>query len=92
MDGCSVSQFENHVRAILGMSLGETEPVRPCVMLNLIGGAPEEEAVLKVPGAHLHTTGKQPRPGRKIGHITVAGDELAPALAVLEPLVADAAR
>jgi len=83
---------------VLGMPLGATEPATPCVMLNLIGGAPDVDAVNAVPGAHLHMYDKQPRPGRKIGHITVTaidGDgenALAPALAVLEPLVADAAR
>ena len=92
IDAAPTSQFENHLRAVLGMPLGKTEPAQPCVMLNLIGGAPEEPAVLEVPGAHLHMYGKQPRPGRKIGHITVIGDDLAQALAVLEPLVAEAAR
>jgi 5-(carboxyamino)imidazole ribonucleotide synthase len=92
IDAAPTSQFENHLRAVLGMPLGKTEPAQPCVMLNLIGGAPDEAAVRGVPGAHLHMYGKQPRPGRKIGHITVTGNELVPALAVLEPLVTDAAR
>jgi 5-(carboxyamino)imidazole ribonucleotide synthase len=100
IDAAPTSQFENHLRAVLGMPLGATEPATPCVMLNLIGGAPDAGAVNAVPGAHLHMYDKQPRPGRKIGHITVtaidgdgdAEDALAPALAVLEPLVADAAR
>jgi 5-(carboxyamino)imidazole ribonucleotide synthase len=91
IDAAPASQFENHLRAILGLPLGATEPAQPCAMLNLIGGAPDAAAVLAVPGAHLHLYGKSPRAGRKIGHITVTG-ELAPALAVLEPLVADAAR
>ncbi len=91
IDAAPASQFENHIRAVLGMPLGATEPVQPCVMLNLIGGSPDSQAVLAVPGAHLHLYDKQPRAGRKIGHITVVGNDTAPALAVLEPLVADAA-
>ncbi len=49
-------------------------------MLNLIGALPEPAAVLAVPGAHLHLYGKAPRPGRKLGHITVCADAW-PALA-----------
>ena len=45
-------------------------------MVNLIGTMPDREAVLAVPGAHLHDYGKEPRPGRKLGHVTVrAGDD-----------------
>lgn len=92
IDAAPTSQFENHLRAVLGMPLGETGPAEPCVMLNLIGGAPPEADVIKLPGVHLHMYGKQPRPGRKIGHITVTGVDLASTLAVLEPLVANSAR
>jgi 5-(carboxyamino)imidazole ribonucleotide synthase len=70
IEGADCSQFENHVRAVLGLPLGSTRIPRPCEMLNLIGDHPPFEDVLKRPGAHLHWYGKEPRPRRKIGHIT----------------------
>jgi 5-(carboxyamino)imidazole ribonucleotide synthase len=73
IDGSLTSQFENHLRAILGLPLGATEAVAPSVMVNLIGGIPPPEEVLRLPGAHLHLYGKEPRPGRKVGHITLVG-------------------
>jgi 5-(carboxyamino)imidazole ribonucleotide synthase len=75
IEGALTSQFENHLRAILGLPLGETAS-RPSLMVNLIGSVPRTEDVLDVPGAHLHLYGKEPRPGRKLGHVTlVDGDE-----------------
>jgi 5-(carboxyamino)imidazole ribonucleotide synthase len=71
IEGACTSQFENHLRAILGLPLGATAVPSPCAMLNLIGDAPDARAVLAVPDAHLHWYGKEPRPGRKVGHITV---------------------
>lgn len=71
LDGAVTSQFENHLRAILGMPLGSTEAVGVSHMVNLIGMIPESGDVLAVPGAHLHLYGKTPRPGRKVGHITL---------------------
>ncbi|MFZ5892161.1 MAG: 5-(carboxyamino)imidazole ribonucleotide synthase [Myxococcota bacterium] len=71
IEGARVSQFENHLRAVLGLPLGSTEVPEPCAMLNLVGALPEREAVLEVPGAHLHLYDKAPRPQRKVGHITV---------------------
>jgi len=88
IEGARTSQFENHLRAILGLPLGATGAVLPCAMLNLIGAAPDAAAVLAVPDAHLHWYGKQPRPGRKVGHITV----LAPDAAILEHRVAELER
>lgn len=73
IDACETSQFENHIRAVAGLPLGATEPVAESVMLNLIGGAPPREQVLATPGAHLHLYGKESRPGRKIGHVTLTG-------------------
>lgn len=70
-DASPTSQFENHIRAVLGFPLGATGPVADCVMFNLIGGAPELEALLAVPGAHVHFYDKEPRAGRKLGHVTV---------------------
>jgi len=71
IEGARTSQFENHLRAILGLPLGSTEVPEPCAMLNLIGVAPDPRTVLAVPDAHLHWYGKEPRPGRKVGHVTV---------------------
>jgi 5-(carboxyamino)imidazole ribonucleotide synthase len=70
IEGAVTSQFENHLRAILGLPLGSTAS-RPSLLLNLIGDTPEPEQVLAVPGAHLHLYGKEPRPGRKLGHVTL---------------------
>ena len=70
IEGAATSQFENHLRAILGLPLGSTES-RPSLLVNLIGSVPRTEDVLSIPGAHLHLYGKQPRPGRKLGHVTL---------------------
>lgn len=75
IDGCACSQFENHCRAIAGLPLGPTAARAPCVMVNLIGHVPAATEVLTVPGAHLHLYGKSPRPGRKVGHVTLVGPE-----------------
>ncbi len=71
IEGCGCSQFENHVRAVAGLPLGSIGPVTPSVMINLIGGIPDADEVLAVPGAHLHLYDKEPRAGRKVGHVTV---------------------
>ena len=70
--------------------LGDTAAIGQSVMLNLIGALPDRAAVLAVPGAHLHLYDKAPRPGRKLGHITVRADEparLAESFAQLQKLV-----
>ena len=71
IEGAATSQFENHLRAILGLPLGSTTLRGEVAMLNLIGTEPDVAAVLAVPGAHLHLYGKEPRPGRKLGHVTL---------------------
>lgn len=71
IEAAATSQFENHLRAVAGLPLGSTETRAPAVMLNLVGGAPDRAEVLAIPGAHLHLYGKEPRRGRKVGHITV---------------------
>ena len=73
IEGAVTSQFENHLRAILGLPLGATEATAPTVMINLIGGAPASAELLRLPGAHLHLYGKEPRRGRKLGHLTLVG-------------------
>ena len=71
IEGAITSQFENHLRAVLGLPLGPTGAAGHCAMLNLIGALPEPSEVLAVPDAHLHFYGKAPRPGRKLGHVTL---------------------
>jgi len=91
IEGARTSQFENHLRAILGLPLGATDALSPCAMLNLIGDAPDASAVLSVADAHLHWYGKAPRAGRKVGHITVRAPDaeaLATRVAELERIVA----
>ena len=71
IDGAETSQFENHLRAILGLPLGSTAAQGVAVMVNLVGSLPPLEHLLAVPGAHVHVYGKEPRPGRKLGHVTL---------------------
>ncbi len=72
IEGAVCSQFENHLRAMVGYPLGSTALTNGAVgMLNIIGSAPDVPGILAVKGAHLHLYGKSPRPGRKIGHITL---------------------
>jgi 5-(carboxyamino)imidazole ribonucleotide synthase len=71
IEGAITSQFENHLRAVLGLPLGSTGAAGHCAMLNLIGDLPESPEVLAVPDAHLHLYGKSPRLGRKLGHVTL---------------------
>jgi 5-(carboxyamino)imidazole ribonucleotide synthase len=73
IEGAPCSQFENHVRAVAGLPLGGCAALGPCAMVNLIGETPPAGAVLAVDGTHLHLYGKAPRPGRKLGHVTVTG-------------------
>ncbi len=88
MDACRTSQFEQHVRAICGLPLGDVSVVSPAVMVNILGdswkwrdgkvvGEPHWEAVLGEPSAKLHLYGKrEPKPGRKMGHFTVCGETI----------------
>ncbi len=73
IEGSETSQFENHLRAILGLPLGTTALRGQTVMLNIIGHIPAREAVLAVEGAHLHLYGKAPTEKRKVGHVTLVG-------------------
>jgi 5-(carboxyamino)imidazole ribonucleotide synthase len=78
IEGAETSQFENHLRAILGMPLGSPAVMSQAAMLNIIGKIPDVAQVLAVPGAHLHLYGKEPRPGRKLGHVTILEDANGP--------------
>jgi 5-(carboxyamino)imidazole ribonucleotide synthase len=71
IEGAVTSQFENHLRAILGMPLGDTRAVGHAAMVNYIGTMPDRDRILALPGAHHHDYGKAPRAGRKLGHCTV---------------------
>jgi len=73
IEGARTSQFENHLRAVAGLPLGMLDPVDCSAMVNLIGTVPETAPLLALPGIHLHLYGKKPRPGRKLGHVTVLG-------------------
>jgi len=71
IDGAATSQFENHLRAILGMPMGSTAARAPSVMVNLVGHLPDLQQLLALPGARVHLYGKAPRAGRKVGHVTL---------------------
>ncbi len=89
IEGAETSQFENHLRAVLGLPLGATGPVGHAAMVNFIGAVPPAARVLALPGVHVHDYGKAPRAGRKVGHATVRAptpEARAEALAALEAL------
>jgi 5-(carboxyamino)imidazole ribonucleotide synthase len=86
IEGAETSQFENHLRAVLGLPLGSTAARGVSAMVNCIGTMPDPDVVLAVPGAHLHDYGKTARALRKLGHVTVTAadtDELAVRMAML---------
>lgn len=83
IDGAVTSQFEQHLRAVLDLPLGPTDPRAPVsVMVNLLGselpdpGAALGEVLARCPGARVELYGKEVRPGRKLGHVTVYGEDL----------------
>jgi 5-(carboxyamino)imidazole ribonucleotide synthase len=88
IDACRTSQFEQQVRVLCGLPLGDPSQHTPAVMVNLLGdiwksGEPRWEVVLRHAGAHLHLYGKrEARPGRKMGHVTVCEPTLERALEV----------
>ena len=96
LDGCATDQFEQQVRAVAGLPLGDTSLLSPIAMVNLLGdlwshGTPDWAAALADPQVHLHLYGKTtPRPGRKMGHLNVlaanADDALARALSAFQQL------
>lgn len=87
MNGSVTSQFEQHLRAVLDYPLGDTRPVAPVtVMANVLGAARTPAMAMdervhhlfgRIPDAHVHLYGKEERPGRKIGHVNVVGDDVA---------------
>jgi 5-(carboxyamino)imidazole ribonucleotide synthase len=71
IEGAATSQFENHLRGILGLPLGATTARSHAAMLNLIGEMPPRDEFIGEAELHWHDYGKAPRPGRKLGHLTV---------------------
>lgn len=71
IEGAPASQFENHLRAVLGLPLGDTAALDLHVMLNWVGELPDPLPILAEPRAHWHDYGKSPRAGRKVGHATI---------------------
>ncbi len=74
IEGAETSQFQNHLRAVLGLPLGSTRSVGASCMLNWIGAMPDAQPVLHEAGGHWHDYGKSPRDGRKVGHATLRAD------------------
>lgn len=86
IEGAITSQFENHIRAVVNLPLGDTDNVHPAIMINVLGQYPDISAVLNIDGAHYHSYHKAERDGRKIAHITLMPNDvtdLEPALAKL---------
>ena len=86
IEGAITSQFENHIRAVVNLPLGDTDNVHPAIMLNVLGQYPDISAVLNIDGAHYHSYHKAEREDRKIAHITLMPNDVAdlePALAKL---------
>lgn len=87
MNGSITSQFEQHLRAVLDYPLGDTRAVAPVTVMANVLGAPVAPAMGvderlhhlfgRIPDAHVHLYGKQERPGRKVGHVNVVGDDVA---------------
>jgi 5-(carboxyamino)imidazole ribonucleotide synthase len=92
IESCVTSQFEQHVRAVCGLPLGDTTLRSPAAMVNLLGdlwtgGEPDWRPILATSGAHLHLYGKRvARPGRKMGHVTVLRPDAAEAAALARDL------
>jgi 5-(carboxyamino)imidazole ribonucleotide synthase len=76
IDGAVTSQFENHLRAIMGWPLGSTRATGNSAMMNWIGVMPDPSTALSYPEAHWHDYGKNPRPGRKVGHVTINAPDI----------------
>ena len=92
IEGSLPSQFEQHLRAVLNLPLGKTDSLKPAaVMANLLGVSDSKDfmdnypkVISEFPGIKIHSYGKAPRLGRKLGHITVVGDDIEACLAKAE--------
>lgn len=93
IEAAATGQFEQQVRAVCGLPLGSTAPIKKGTMLNLLGdlwkdGEPDWAPILKMPEVYLHLYGKeQARPGRKMGHITVLGDQAEETVAEIKSIL-----
>ena len=81
-DVCMTSQFQQHIRAVCNLPLGNTEPLQNGIMINMLGdswidGEPDWNKLLQIDGLNLHLYGKtDPKPARKMGHVTISGEDL----------------
>ncbi|MBA6225520.1 5-(carboxyamino)imidazole ribonucleotide synthase [Colwellia sp. MB02u-18] len=92
--GADTCQFENHLRAVCDLPLGSTELIRPSAMINILGEDEVPNEILSVASTTLHWYGKSKRPGRKMGHINVSGNDekqLAERLTLLADMLPEAA-
>lgn len=87
IEGAEISQFENHLRAVLNLPLGKTHAVGSAAMVNFIGKMPDVSSILDTRDVHLHDYHKAPRPGRKIAHVTLRSDNPAQFSATLQSLI-----
>jgi len=92
IEGSETSQFQNHLRAVLGLPLGDTRMVGLACMLNWIGAMPDANAVLREAGGHWHDYGKESRAGRKVGHATLRADSANDLAATLQRVGASLGR
>lgn len=88
IEGAITSQFENHIRAVAGLPLGDTDNVHPAIMVNVIGRYPDTKALLAIDGAHYHSYHKTEREGRKIAHITLMPNDVCNLEPALKQIIA----
>ena len=88
IEGAVTSQFENHIRAVVGLPLGDTDNVHPSIMVNVLGEYPDLAEVLSIDGVHYHTYHKEERENRKIAHLTLMPNDVANLEATLHNVVA----
>lgn len=88
IEGAITSQFENHVRAVVGLPLGDTDNTYPAIMVNVLGQYPDISTVLAIDGAHYHSYHKAEREDRKIAHITLMPNDVADLEPALKALIA----
>ncbi|MGF1717237.1 5-(carboxyamino)imidazole ribonucleotide synthase [Photobacterium chitinilyticum] len=84
--GAETCQFENHLRAVCGMPLGDTSLLRPTAMVNILGEDTLPNTIMALPQCHIHWYGKEKRPGRKMGHINVCANSTADLKTTLDEL------
>ena len=88
IEGAVTSQFENHIRAVVNLPLGDTDNVHPAIMVNVLGQYPDISEVLNIDGAHYHSYHKAERDNRKIAHITLMPNDVIDLEKAMSKLVA----